>query len=222
MKPEYTMLSLLIPGPQSPGNDIDVYLQPLIQELKDLWEFGVETYDALVNETFLMRFALLWTINDYPGYAMLSSWSTKGRLACAYCNYDTNSSYLKHSHKMCYMNHHVFLPMSHPWRSNKKSFNGKKEFGSTPHMLEGPKIVEMLKYFINEFGKNAKKTSDGPWKKRDQSFLSCLIGQQINYVTIWTSCILRKTYVIVLWELFWIFKGRQKIMLMLIKNDQRL
>jgi len=26
MKSEYTMLSLSIPGPQSPGNDIDVYL----------------------------------------------------------------------------------------------------------------------------------------------------------------------------------------------------
>ncbi|XP_068467230.1 uncharacterized protein [Phaseolus vulgaris] len=170
MKPEYTMLSLLIPGPQSPGNDIDVYLQPLIQELKDLWEFGVETYDASENETFLLRAALLWTISDYPGYAMLSGWSTKGRLACAYCNYDTKSSYLKHSHKMCYMNHRVFLPMSHPWRSNKKSFNGKKEFGSTPHMLEGPEIVEMLKDFINEFGKNAKKTIDGPWKKRSIFF----------------------------------------------------
>jgi len=46
MKLEYTMLLLLILGPQSPGNDIDVYLQPLNQELKDLWEFGVETYDA--------------------------------------------------------------------------------------------------------------------------------------------------------------------------------
>ena len=36
MKPEYTMLSLLIPGPKSLGNDIDVYLQPLIEELKEL------------------------------------------------------------------------------------------------------------------------------------------------------------------------------------------
>ena len=43
MKPEHIMLSLLIPGPQSPGNDIDVYLQPLIEELKELWEFGVDT-----------------------------------------------------------------------------------------------------------------------------------------------------------------------------------
>ena len=36
MKPEYCMLSFLIPGPRSPGNDIDIYLQPLIEELKEL------------------------------------------------------------------------------------------------------------------------------------------------------------------------------------------
>jgi len=103
MKLEYTMLSLLIVGPQSQGNYIDVYLQPLIQELKDSWEFGVEIYDALKNETFQMCAAILWTISDYPGYAMLSGWSTKGRLACAYYNYDTNSYYFNHSNKMCYM-----------------------------------------------------------------------------------------------------------------------
>src|ERR1044072_556368 len=52
MKSEYTMLSLLIPGPKSPGNDIDVFLQPLIEELKELWESGVEKYDASKNQTF--------------------------------------------------------------------------------------------------------------------------------------------------------------------------
>ncbi|WMV49176.1 hypothetical protein MTR67_042561 [Solanum verrucosum] len=82
MKLEYLMLSLLIPGPRSPGNDIDIYLQPLIEKLKELWEFGVETYDASRNQTFQMRSALLWTINDFPAYAMLSGWSTKGKLAC--------------------------------------------------------------------------------------------------------------------------------------------
>ena len=54
MKAEYCMLSLLIPGPRSPGNEIDVYLQPLIEELKVLWESGVETYDASNNQTFQM------------------------------------------------------------------------------------------------------------------------------------------------------------------------
>ena len=135
MKPEYTMLSLLIPGPHSPGNDIDVYLQTLIKELKALWESGVDTYDASINKTFQMHATLLWTISDYPGYAMLSGWSTKGKLACACCNYNTHSCYLKHSHKMCYMDHRVFLPMSHPWRANKKSFNSKKELRHTPHVL---------------------------------------------------------------------------------------
>ena len=46
------MMSLLIPGPTAPGNDIDVYLQPLIEELKELWEKGVVTYDASTKETF--------------------------------------------------------------------------------------------------------------------------------------------------------------------------
>lgn len=49
MKPEYTMLSMIIPGPSSPRQDIDVYLQSLIAELKELWEFGIETYDAHTN-----------------------------------------------------------------------------------------------------------------------------------------------------------------------------
>jgi len=46
MKKENFILSLLISGPKGPGNDIDVYLQPLIEELIELWEVGVLTYDA--------------------------------------------------------------------------------------------------------------------------------------------------------------------------------
>ncbi|KAL4558138.1 hypothetical protein LXL04_036335 [Taraxacum kok-saghyz] len=40
------MMALLIPDPVSPGKDIDVYLRPLIDELKVLWEKGVETYES--------------------------------------------------------------------------------------------------------------------------------------------------------------------------------
>ena len=43
MKSSSFILSTIIPGPTSPGNDIDVYLQPLIQELNELWSDGVET-----------------------------------------------------------------------------------------------------------------------------------------------------------------------------------
>ena len=46
------MMSLLILGPQALGKDIDVYLQPLIDELKYLWEKGVTTYDACKKKKF--------------------------------------------------------------------------------------------------------------------------------------------------------------------------
>ena len=38
LKQSYWMMSMLIPGPKSPGITIDMYLQPLIDELKELWE----------------------------------------------------------------------------------------------------------------------------------------------------------------------------------------
>ncbi|XP_016195242.1 uncharacterized protein LOC107636233 [Arachis ipaensis] len=154
MKPDYFMLSLLIPGPQSPGNDIDVYLQPLIEELKELWESGVETYDSKENKTFNMRACLLWTINDFPAYAMLSGWSTKGKLACPCCNDETSSIYLKHSHKTVYMDHRRFLPMNHPWRHNKRSFNGKTELRSPLQLLEGSAVFDILREKSNMFRHN--------------------------------------------------------------------
>ncbi|GKF55822.1 hypothetical protein Tco_0166162 [Tanacetum coccineum] len=45
MKEISLMLTTLIPGPRSPAKDIDVYLQPLIKELQELWK-GVWTKDA--------------------------------------------------------------------------------------------------------------------------------------------------------------------------------
>ncbi|XP_021723534.1 uncharacterized protein LOC110690931 isoform X1 [Chenopodium quinoa] len=66
MKPQYMMLSLLIDGPHSPGMDLDVYLQPLIKELKELWEVGAETFDAYSKQNFVMHASLLWTIGDFP------------------------------------------------------------------------------------------------------------------------------------------------------------
>ncbi|XP_020963947.1 uncharacterized protein LOC110265338 [Arachis ipaensis] len=170
MKPEYVMMSLLIPGPCSPGKSINVYLQPLIKELKVLWEVGVETYDASKNKTFQLHAALLWTISDFSAYAMLSGWSTKGKLACPCCNYDTFSCYLKHSRKICYMDHRKFLAMDHPYRMDKRSFNGDVELRSSPALLYEEQIFEDLKDFDNVFGKKQKNKIDGPWKKRSIFF----------------------------------------------------
>ncbi|XP_028125055.1 uncharacterized protein LOC114321997 [Camellia sinensis] len=72
MKQSFSMLSLLILGPQAPGRDIDVYMRPLIDELKELWEDGVFTYDASTKLSFQMHAAVMWTINDFSAYGNLS------------------------------------------------------------------------------------------------------------------------------------------------------
>ena len=40
------MLALLIQGPKQPGDDIDVYFAPLVEDLQLLWDDGVRIYDA--------------------------------------------------------------------------------------------------------------------------------------------------------------------------------
>nr|GEU95777.1 CACTA transposable element [Tanacetum cinerariifolium] len=67
MKESSFMLTLSIPGPKSLGKDIDVYLRPLINDLKDLWaKPGVETIDVVTGQKFNMRAMVLWIINDFP------------------------------------------------------------------------------------------------------------------------------------------------------------
>nr|XP_017233110.1 PREDICTED: uncharacterized protein LOC108207162 [Daucus carota subsp. sativus] len=153
MKQENLILSTLISGPNSPGNSIDVFMQPLIAELKELWDVGIETYDAFSGGNFNLRASVLWTISDFPGYAMLSGWSTKGKLACPVCHYETSSSYLKHSRKMCYMNHWKFLCPTHKWRPDKRRFNGQIEMAKSPSTLSGEDIEELLRGIENSLGR---------------------------------------------------------------------
>jgi len=141
LKQSYWMMSMLIPGPKSPGNNIDVYLQPLINELKEPCEKGVETWDAKVKKNFTLCAVLLWIVNDFPAYAMLSGWSTKGKFACPYCHKDTDYLWLKFGSKHCYMGHRGFLPSEHRWRRNKVSFNNKVEHREAPLQLSGEQVL---------------------------------------------------------------------------------
>jgi hypothetical protein len=110
MKQTSFILSLVIAGPSSPSMDIDVYLQPLIDELLGLWNVGVRTFDASKIEHFNMRVLLMWTINGLSMYADLSGWPNRGGNACPCCMHSTRSKYLKNGKKFCYMEHKRYLP----------------------------------------------------------------------------------------------------------------
>jgi len=59
------MMPVLIQGPKQPGNDIDVYLRPLVNELLLLWsKLGVCVWDEYQQEHFDLRALLFVTIND--------------------------------------------------------------------------------------------------------------------------------------------------------------
>jgi hypothetical protein len=53
MKRKFIMMPVLIQGMKQPGNDIDVYLRPLVDELLQLWrEEGVRVWDEHKQEKF--------------------------------------------------------------------------------------------------------------------------------------------------------------------------
>jgi len=90
MELKYIMLSMMISGPRQSGNDINVYLSSLIEDLTKLWDEGVLVFDGFQNETFQMPTMLFCTINDFPVYENLSGYSIKGHHACLICEEDTS------------------------------------------------------------------------------------------------------------------------------------
>ncbi|WMV07748.1 hypothetical protein MTR67_007374 [Solanum verrucosum] len=117
MKQENFIMSMLIPGPDSPGDAIDTYLQPLVEELKELWNIA---------------------------YGNLSGWSTKGKLACPCCNKDTSSIRLTNCKKESFMGHRRYLPRNHKWRNEKKSFDGTEEKTLPPKKRSGIEILHQV------------------------------------------------------------------------------
>jgi hypothetical protein len=77
------MLAILVPGQKQPGDHIDVYLRPLVDDLKILWKPSVpEVWDEFKHGEFTMHSMLFTTINDNPAHRNLSGQSRRnGQLA---------------------------------------------------------------------------------------------------------------------------------------------
>ncbi|XP_057248995.1 uncharacterized protein LOC130590530 [Beta vulgaris subsp. vulgaris] len=157
MKKKYMMLSLLISGPKQPGNDIDIYLQPLIDDLKILWERGVEVFDAHRQEKFNLRAMLFCTIQDYPAYGNLSGYTVKGKAPCPLCEDGFKGIRLKASKKNVFFGHRPFLPFDHIYRWRKKAFDGKQMFERRPKVSTSEDVFAKIKDMQITFGKGNKK-----------------------------------------------------------------
>ncbi|CAL2246096.1 unnamed protein product [Prunus armeniaca] len=141
-----------IPSPKQPGNDIDVYLEHLIDNLKSLWNGIRGVYDAHIGEYITLIGVLLWTVNDFPVYENLSGCVVKGYKACLICGDDT------------------------PIHRHRATFNGKPEYGTPPEPLNGEEvlhIVEDINYTWGSKNGGSVGGNDGDrvcWKKKSKFF----------------------------------------------------
>ena len=61
------MLTMLIFGPKQSVNDIEVFLEPFMEDMKKLWEEGFKMMDASLKKEFTLKPIIFVTITDYPG-----------------------------------------------------------------------------------------------------------------------------------------------------------
>ncbi|XP_074374547.1 uncharacterized protein LOC141714955 [Apium graveolens] len=158
MKRKFMMLSTLISGTYAPENNIDIYLQPMIDDLKKLWEKEEpNVYDAQIKYVFTLKAVLMWTVNDFPGYGNLSGCINKGYKACPVYGDNVVARYLSHSRKMCYLGHRRYLDEHHPYRRQQIAFDGQQELGYAPEPLNGEEVLMQQQQLEFSFGKGGRR-----------------------------------------------------------------
>ncbi|XP_004305381.1 PREDICTED: uncharacterized protein LOC101300470 [Fragaria vesca subsp. vesca] len=177
MKRKCMMLTLLISGPKQLGNDIDVYLQPLVDDLKVLWDGVERVYDVVRGEYFKLKAVLFWTINDFPTYGNLSGSIVKGYNACPICVDQTKPYRLKKSNKMGFLRNRRWLPRYHPYRKQASAFDNTIENDDAPAPLTGEETFARVQGLPKASGKkNSPAPYKGPpenrpcWKKKSVFF----------------------------------------------------
>nr|GEW68447.1 hypothetical protein [Tanacetum cinerariifolium] len=129
------------------------FLEPLVDDLRTLFETGVDTYDVSIKDNFNLRVVMLWTINDYPALGTLCGCPYRGFKGCVVCGKDTNYVRLSASSKQSYVGHRRYLPYNYPFRKQKKAFNGQQEFHPAPIPMTEEQIY-------NEIQKQKRNTTE--------------------------------------------------------------
>jgi hypothetical protein len=114
---------------------MNIYLAPLITELRNLWLHGVQAYDASQRAPFQLHAILIWTMHDYPGYRVCSSLQTQGIFACPPCGpYQLKGRKLISLRKVVYIGHMKYLPYGNTLRhhTNKRKFDNTNCDGTKP------------------------------------------------------------------------------------------
>jgi hypothetical protein len=100
------------------SENIDVYLEPLLEELEILWR-GVRVVDVTKlerSQAFVFRTFCMWSLHDYPAYGLFASCQVKGYMACPLCGPNMDTQHSIHLKKNVYFGHQRYLDRFHPYR----------------------------------------------------------------------------------------------------------
>ncbi|GKB14467.1 putative transposase-associated domain-containing protein [Tanacetum coccineum] len=157
-------------GISADGVDVNtgnMHHKPLVDDLHTLFETGVDTYDASTKDNFNLRAVVLWIINDYPALGTLCGCPYSGFKGCVVCGKDTNCVRLSASSKQSYVGHRRYLPYNHPFRKQKKAFNGQQEFLQAPIPMTGEQIYNEVKHIKNKWGKGKRTNNNASENQED-------------------------------------------------------
>ena len=111
-----------------------------------MWDVGILAYEISMKQNFQLRTTLMWTISDFPSYAMLSRWSTASQLACSYCMGHSEAFTLSKSGKQCWFDtHRKFLHVDRIFQRNRYAFRKNMVLtATTPPLLSGNEILHLI------------------------------------------------------------------------------
>ncbi|XP_022880631.1 uncharacterized protein LOC111397899 [Olea europaea var. sylvestris] len=135
------------------GNDINVYLAPLVDDLMLLWNDGVDMYDAITKSTFNLKALLMLIIHDFLAFGNISRWPVKGKIAYPICRESTCSLWLKHDRKFAYIGHRKFLAFDHSFHMKRRWFNEHIEHGIRPQIRNDEEDFIEVDKITNDWGK---------------------------------------------------------------------
>jgi len=148
-------LSLIIP--EHPGNNMSVFMEPLVDELEHAWNEGVLTYDRATKRNFKMHVWYMYSLHDMPAYGLFCGWCVHGRFPCPVCKAAVKFIWLMKGGKYsAFDKHRQFLPPDHPFRRDIKSFTkGVAVIDPAPHIKHGLEILAELDALKFDDKKNA-------------------------------------------------------------------
>ncbi|XP_074297599.1 uncharacterized protein LOC141628340 [Silene latifolia] len=140
-------------------------MDPLVEDLRILWDKGIEVFDAYQNSVFNLKAMLLCTISDFPAYGNLCGHTVHGKEACPLCGEDVYFCYLTFSRKQACLGYRRFLHEDHSYRRQQKAFNRKAKHRPPPKILTGHEVYEKVKSIQIIYGKKGSKLASHGYKK---------------------------------------------------------